>query len=149
MRSGVPARSLPPPTPVPSMPAPYSRDLRTRLVNWYTAGSGTVLQAALHFSVGEATASRWVVRFKRTQSVEPKPMGGARSAPLLSDADLDAVRRIVADEPSLTLVEIADRLVEDAAGPRVKRQTMSRALKKLGLTRKKTHPGSTRSRPRA
>lgn len=131
------------------MPGPLSLDLRTRLVNWYMAGNGTVLQAALHFSVGEATASRWVVRFKRTRSVEPKPMGGARSPPLLSDADLDTVRRIVADEPSLTLVEIADRLVEEEAGPRVKRQTMARALKKLGLTRKKTRHGSTRSRRRA
>ena len=131
------------------MPGPLSLDLRTRLVNWYMAGNGTVLQAALHFSVGEATASRWVVRFKRTQSVEPKPMGGARSPPLLSDADLETVRRIVADEPSLTLVEIADRLVEEEAGPRVKRQTMAKALKKLGLTRKKTRHGSTRSRRRA
>ena len=131
------------------MPAPLSLDLRTRLVNWYLAGNGTVVQAALTFSVGEATASRWIVRFKRTHSVEAKPMGGARTPPLLTQTDLDAVRRIVEEDPSLTLVEISDRLVEDEGGPRVKRQTMSKAMKKLGLTRKKTRLGSRPSRHRA
>lgn len=121
------------------MPAPYSADLRDRLLTWYAAGLGTVEQAAQHFMVGPATASRWVARFRKSGERGPRSMGGVRMAPLLGPTELETVRRMVEEVPSLTVDEIIDRLA-DAGGPRVSPTTMKRALKKLGLTRKKNAP---------
>lgn len=119
------------------MPAAYSRDLRDRLLDWYFAGTGTVDQAAAHFMVGPATASRWVARCRRTGERGPRAMGGVRVEPRLDSDALETVRRIVEETPSLTVDEIIDQLVE-AGGVRVSSSTMKRALRKLKLTRKKT-----------
>ena len=129
------------------MPAPYSRDLRERLLNWYFAGHGTVEQAAVHFVVGPATAERWVSRCRATGERGPRPMGGARSAPKLNAEALEQVRRLVLEEPSRTVEELIDLLIE-GGGPSVSPSTLKRGLQKLGLTRKKTRPASKRSRAR-
>jgi len=130
------------------MPAPYSTDLRTRLLNWYNAGNGTLPAAARHFAVGPATASRWVARFKRTGEIEPRANAGGVE-PMLTDADLASIRTIVEQNPSLTMVEIIAWFV-DGGGETVSPSTMGRAVRsKLGFTRKKTHRGSTPSRRRA
>ena len=120
------------------MPAPLSRDLRERLLEWYFAGNGSTDQAAAHFMVGPATASRWVARCRRTGERGPRAMGGLRVEPLLDSKALETVRRLVEETPSLTVDEIIDQLVE-AGGPRVSPSTMKRGLRKLKLTRKKTH----------
>lgn len=101
-------------------------------------------EAAAHFAVGPATASRWVARFNRTGERGPRKMGGRRLPPLLHDAALEQIRQIVAASPSLTVDEIIDELV-DAGGPKVGASTMKRGLAKLKLTRKKTPRGSKRS----
>jgi transposase len=119
------------------MPAPYSPDLRERLLDWYFAGTGTIPQAAAHFMVGPATASRWVARCRATGERGPRAMGGVRVEPLLNSEALEDVRRIVEETPSLTVDDIVDQLVE-LGGPRVSSSTMKRALRKLKLTRKKT-----------
>lgn len=131
------------------MPAPYSMDLRTRLVKWCLSGAGTVREAAVHFRVGEATASRWVARHRRTGSVEAKPMCGSRGSRVLTEERLEAIRRFVAEEPSLTLDAIAGRVAEEDGAPAITLSAVSRALRKLGFTRKKTLPGSTRWTHRA
>lgn len=130
------------------MPAPLSSDLRIRLVNWYTDGKGTLREAAEHFDVGEATAKRWVARFKRSGDIEPRPMGGSRRKRRLTETDHDRIHRMLRDDPSLTVLELCDRLAEDG-GPAVSRTTMTRALARLDLTRKKTPRGSRPSRRRA
>lgn len=130
------------------MPAPLSPDLRIRLVNWYTAGKGTLREAAELFEVGEATAQRWVALFQRSGDVEPLPMGGARRQRRLAETDHDAIHRMLLEDPSLTVLEVCDRLAENG-GPSVSRTTMTRALARLDLTRKKTLRGSRPSRRRA
>jgi transposase len=110
-----------------------------RLLNWYNGGNGTIPDAAEHFAVGDATASRWVARYKRTGEVKSRRAGGGNGTVRLSAADLDVIRAIVDDDPSLTVDQINDRFVE-ATTKVVSRSTMSRALQKLGFTRKKNSP---------
>ncbi|MCA9492155.1 MAG: helix-turn-helix domain-containing protein [Myxococcales bacterium] len=129
------------------MPAALSSDLRERLLDWYAGGNGTIAEAAAHFLVGTATASRWVARWRRTGERGPRPAGGVRVAALLDSEALATVRRIVMETPSLTVDEIIDQLIE-AGGPRVSASTMKRGLTKLALTRKKTRRASKRSTAR-
>ena len=67
--------------------------------------------------------------------LEAKPMrGGPR--PTIREEALAALRRLVNDTNHLTLSEYRDRLA-DETGVRVHSWTVGRALKRLGLTRKK------------
>jgi putative transposase len=60
------------------MAAPYSVDLRERVVLAVVQGGLSCNQAAARFGVGIKTAIDWVRRFRETGSVAPLPMGGRR-----------------------------------------------------------------------
>jgi putative transposase len=67
------------------MGAPYSKDLRERVVGAVERGELSCRQAAAQFSVGISTVINWVKRFRQTQSVAPGQMGGHKK-PKLSGA---------------------------------------------------------------
>src|SRR5437868_6219396 len=81
-----------------TMPKPYSRDLRERVVGAVEAGA-SCHEAAATFEVGVSSAIRWVARWRQTGSVAAKPMGGKRS-PL--DAHKNWLLALIAAEPDLT-----------------------------------------------
>jgi transposase len=58
-----------------TMPKPYSRDLRERVVRAVEAGA-SCHEAAAAFEVGVSSAIRWVARWRQTGLVAAKPMGG-------------------------------------------------------------------------
>ncbi len=58
------------------MAAPYSIDLRERVVGSVVRDGLSCHQAAARFGVGIATAIAWVRRFRETGSVAPAQMGG-------------------------------------------------------------------------
>ena len=60
------------------MAAPYSVDLRERVVVAVVEGGLSCHQAAARFDIGIKTAIDWVRRFRETGSVNPLPMGGRR-----------------------------------------------------------------------
>jgi transposase len=61
-----------------TVPGPHPRALRERVIEAYNNGEGTYDELAGRFSVGRASVDSWIGLAKRTGSVEPKPMGGAR-----------------------------------------------------------------------
>ena len=58
------------------MAAPYSNDLRERLVAAVERDGLSRNQAAARFAVAVSTAVGWMKRFRQTGSVEPGQMGG-------------------------------------------------------------------------
>lgn len=117
------------------MPRPCSGDLRRRVVAAALEGSQSRGAVARRFAVGRSSVYRWVGTARAEGRLEAKPMhGGPR--PTIRDESAAALRRLVAADNHLTLAEYRDRLAA-AAGVRVHPWTLGRALKRLGLTRKK------------
>ena len=90
----------------------YSNDLPVRVI--HVVESGVAARAAARqFVIGDATAIRWVKRWRETGSVEAKSIKGQSRSPLKRHEEwlLDLVRQ----EPDLTLEEIQRRLLDERA----------------------------------
>lgn len=128
------------------MPAPLSSDLRTRIVRALKKGKETQLAIADRLEVGVASVVRLARVLRENRSIEPRKPGGGNPR-ILTVRDLATIRRLVEEQPTATVNELAAALAA-AGGPSVHRSTVTRALKELGITRKKTTRASTgRARP--
>jgi transposase len=88
----------------------YSNDLRVRVIQ-VIEGGAAARAAARQFVIGDATAIRWVNRWRQTGSFEAKSNKGQSRSPLKKHEEwlLDLVRQ----EPDLTLEEIQRRLLDE------------------------------------
>ena len=118
------------------MPAPLSDDLRKRIALARERGEGTIDEIATRFAVGRASVVRICRRKRETGSVAPKPYNGG-FAPRLGDEELAAIRGFLEEEPDLTIMELTD-MNNGELGIIVSTSTTSRALARLGMTRKKS-----------
>ena len=89
------------------MPAPYSEDLRVRVVAAIKAGMSCRRAAAL-FGLGASTVIAWMKMLRTTGSVAAKPMGGDRNSRLKEEREWLLQR--IAEVPDLTLEEIRAEL---------------------------------------
>jgi transposase len=89
------------------MAAPYSEDLRRRVVDAVDGGLSR-RQAAALFRVGISTVVNWVRRWRETGSVSAKPMGGDHNSRLKGERAWLLAR--IEAAPDLTLEEIRDDL---------------------------------------
>jgi transposase len=112
----------------------YSQDLRQRILDTVQRGDGTLGQIARRFLVSVSFITRLLQRHRSTGSLEPRPHGGGNPA-VLSPGDLEQLRELVRKQPDATLEELRQRL-----GASCSLMTISRALCKLGLPRKKKIP---------
>lgn len=113
---------------------PYSQDLRQRVVETIRRGDGSVRQVASRFLVSVSFVTRLLQLHRTTGSVAPRPHGGGNPASL-GPEDLARLRELIRQQPDATLEECRQRL-----GLSCSRMTISRALSKLGLPRKKKVP---------
>lgn len=67
------------------MGAPYSRDLRERVVSAVVDGGLSCNRAAARFGVAVSTAIVWVRVFRRTGSLAPGQMGGHKPRKIAGD----------------------------------------------------------------
>lgn len=109
---------------------PLSDDLRLRIHEACQDGEATATVAE-RFAVSPAFVRRLKQRFRQTGSIAPKP-GGRGPAPKLTDR-IEELRQAVRDHPDDTPAEHNQRL-----GLGVSRTTVWRALRRLGLTHKKS-----------
>src|SRR6185312_809505 len=116
---------------------PYSQDLRQRIVDTVQRGEGTVRQIAERFLVSLSFVTRLLQLHRSSGSVEPRPHGGGNPA-VLTPEDLERLREFIRERPDATLQECAAHL-----GTACSLATISRALTKLGLPRKKKVPRAT------
>jgi transposase len=120
---------------------PYSKDFRLKVVRAYERGEGSQRVLARLFGVSLSFIQDLLRRYRQTGSVEPKPHGGG--SPGKIGPHLSMSERLHEQQPDASLAERCEQLAATAP-VHVGRTTMHRALKRLGLTRKKR-----RSMPRS
>ncbi|WP_095960447.1 helix-turn-helix domain-containing protein [Corallococcus macrosporus] len=125
------------------MSSTHSLDLRERVIAAWQEGEGKSA-IARRFMLGYAPVRRYIARFETTGSVRARPHGGG--APRKVDAAGEEVlRRLVCERPDATDEELA-RVYAVRAGCAINHTTVNRALRRMGLTRKKdpsTRPSAT------
>src|SRR3954447_424071 len=120
------------------MPRAYPPALRERALAAYEAGEGRQSEMARRYRIGERTLSGRLELAREEGRRSPKPRRGGR---VPRGGEREALAGLVAERNDATLAEYADRLAE-RAGVRRSASALCRALKALGLVRKKR-----RSRP--
>src|SRR3954466_6715422 len=113
---------------------PYSQDLRQRVLDTVRRGEGSLRQIARRFLVSVSFVTRLLKLYRSTGSLEPKSHGGGHP-PALGPEDLGRLREVIRPQPDATLEECRQRL-----GASCSTMTISRALRQLGLPRKKKVP---------
>ena len=113
---------------------PYSQDLRQRILDTVQRGDGSLRQIARRFLVSVSFVTRLLQRHRSAGSLEPKPHGGGNPA-VLGPEDLEQLRELIRQRPDATLEDCRQRLAASCST-----MTISRALRKLGLPRKKKIP---------
>jgi transposase len=88
----------------------YSNDLRVRVIRVVEKGAAA-RAAARQFEIGDATAIRWVKRWRETGSVEAKSTKGQSRSPLKRHEEW--LLELVREQPDLTLEEIQCRLLAE------------------------------------
>ncbi len=120
------------------MPRAYSSDLRERVLAAYEAGEGSQAEAARRYRVGERTLlSGWLRAAREEGRRTPEPRRGGQApvgAPV--GGEREALAGLAAERNDATLAEYADLLAE-RTGVRRSPSALCRALKALGLARKK------------
>src|SRR3954469_3948441 len=124
------------------MPAPYSQDLRERVIGFMALG-GSARRAAARFDVSVSSTTRWAQRWRAEGQARPRAMGGDRRSRL--GEHRAKVLQLVAQQPDLTLQEIRSALA-GSCGITVGLSTVHRFLRAHNVTLKKrpcTRPATT------
>ena len=112
----------------------YSEDLRLRVIAAVDGGM-TRSEAARVFGVGRATVKRYLALRRQTGALAPRPRRGP--PPVKMSALATALPSRLAAAPDATLAEHC-AWYEQTAGVRVADTTMSRVIRRLDWTRKKS-----------
>ena len=121
------------------MPKPYSADLRERVLLADEAGLPPPA-VAQRFGIGLATVYLWRQQARAEGRRCAKPHGGGRARGI-DTAGEAILRALVAERNDRTLDEYRELLAVRSGGPQVSRPTLCRALRRLGLRRKKRRCG--------
>ena len=109
-------------------------ELRERLVEAYERGEGGYVRLARRFSVGSATAKRWVRQYRRNGHVVPLKKGGGTP----SDITLADIEAILARRPDANAGEITAEYNRGRRGKRRRHvSSIKRALYRAGYVVKK------------
>ncbi len=113
---------------------PYSKDLRERVFK--AASKGLTYQEIMEqYGVSATFVYSLLKRQRETGSIEPKGHRGGMPQKF-QGKDLESLRKYVKETPDATLQEILDYTGKDASI-----MAVSRALDRLGFTRKKSPYG--------
>jgi transposase len=120
----------------------YSLDLRQKVVAAYKRGEGTIDEIASLFSVGPTFVKKMLRLHREGDDLSPRPHGGGHT-PKLSDKHLQVIRAEIARNNDVSSQELRE-LLRKRASVEVSQPTVSRALARLNLPRKK-NSGSKRA----
>ncbi len=121
---------------------PYSKDLRERVAAAVDHGEGSQREIARRFRVSLTFVFRLLRRRRDAGTLEPKPHGGC-PPPALAPDELRRLAGLIREQPDATLEQLRQR-----GGFSCSLTTLWRALRRLGLTRKKkTLHADERGRP--
>jgi transposase len=114
----------------------YSPDLCAKIARAYDEGEGSQRQLALRFRVSLAFIQKMRRRERATGELAATRHTGGRRPSLDSDS-LALIARLITGQNDLTLAELCEQVSEER-GVRVSVPTMYRALRRLGLSHKKS-----------
>lgn len=117
----------------------YSLDLRQRIVEAADQSEQTQAQVAATFGVDLTFVKKLLRQRREHGTIAPLPHGGGRTA-ALDSAALAGLRAQVQEQPDASLAELQEHLKENQ-GVLVSQATVTRALQKLQLRRKKNAGG--------
>jgi transposase len=121
------------------MPAAYSSDLRERVLAACEAATQKRAEIAELFQISEPTLYNWLRQHREEGRTTAKPHAGG-PAPQIGPEEEECLREIVEQANDLTLAEYRERL-RQRCHLEVSPSTISRALTRLGLPRKKRRSG--------
>jgi transposase len=111
----------------------YSVDLRRKVVDAVASGTPKA-QVARAFGLGISTVKRYVAKERRGEDLDPKRPPGKRRK--LEEAARRLLERDLEERPAATLPQRREFL-ERVVGVSVSDSTVSRALRRMGWSRKK------------
>lgn len=117
------------------MPAPYSEDLREKIIQAVEEGKLSKPQIALLFNVSKHFIYTLCDLHKNTGSVSPKKMGGYVK-PKIDPKGEVLIQTWLTKEPCLSLPELCAKY-QDNVGIKLGTSSMGRTLKRRGISRKK------------
>jgi transposase len=118
------------------MPAPYSMDLRRRIVQACERGTQSQREVAEFFQVSLATVENILRLYRRTGDVLPQRRQRLGPVVRIDDKAREQLRRSLEHQPDMTLAELREQLVRKN-GLRVSTSRICRVLQQMGLRRKK------------
>jgi len=113
-------------------------ELRKRVVAAYKANEGIQEELAKRFKVGVCSVRRWLVLERETGDVKKRPRGGG-TPPNIPIERLSELVVIVQEKPDRTTQELTDEW-NKRNGTCIARSSVVRALKRAGLSLKKSFP---------
>jgi transposase len=114
---------------------PYSLDLRQKMVDSYSDGEGSIRTIAERFRVSADCVRRLLKQNREDGTIAAKAHGGGPQAKL-TPRELEVLQTLVGEDNDATLKQLAQRLAQHTQ-VKVSTTTISRALSKLNITRKK------------
>ena len=117
------------------MAQPYSDDLRSKLLESFEAGVGSLRELAAQFRVSWGYSKK--IRAHQVRSGSKARPEQFRHGPesRMTEAVRGNLRNWLREQPDLTEVELQDRLA--SAGVQVSKSRVGQVLRKMGLGRKK------------
>ena len=116
------------------MAAPYSKDLRERIVQAYKNGVGTITQVADLFCVNRRSVDKYLAIYRESGDLTPGKSTGRPA--LLTDENLQIIKDIALANPGGTLYDYCDTFFEEK-GIKLSKSCMWDACEILNLNRKK------------
>lgn len=117
------------------MPKPLPIELRSRAVNAYNDGQGTVEEIAQRFSICARSLFRWLALERCSNDLSPKQTRKGPPAKITEES-FDLLSSFCMRKPDRTVAELAQDWSKEN-GQAVSRSAMGRALLRAGLTLKK------------
>jgi len=114
---------------------PLSEDLRTRIVMIYEETDVSYPQVAERFQVSESSVKRFVKQWRETGTVTPHPPSTGPS-PKLDEAGMTVLKTLVKMQGDASQDELRVLMAQET-GTLVSQPTISRALSRAKITRKK------------
>ena len=118
---------------------PYSLDLRQKIIETYEENNLSQRELAKRFRVALSFIQKLIKQWRETGDLNPRPHGGGQKLKLAGD-QIILLGDLVQEKNDATLDELRKQLEEKTQAV-VSNSTISRILKRLNLTRKKSlHP---------
>lgn len=117
------------------MPKPLPIELRSRAVNAYNDGQGTVEEIAQRFAICARSLFRWLSLERCSNDLSPKQTRKGPPAKITEES-FDILSSFCMRKPDRTVAELAQDWSKEN-GQAVSRSAMGRALLRAGLTLKK------------